>query len=762
MKRNYRRFCAVLLMLCLLCGCAAGNRRANLTLPGEAAEASQTAAAPTVQIDTTQKKIQETVFHLEYGELPLSPLQCITALTALDEGFLAGGLTEDAAALLKGDFDANVEKLPLPEGAEYLYALDKAADGSIWLLSGSVPAAYFDASGRLQRQEPDESGHLELTQYDASLAMQETISLSMTDTGRAERYVQLLALPGGFCILSASFLVLLDADGQELARQTLDTDDGWRFSSMQEVSGTLYALTRNFFGAEEPKLRKFDEETLSPLESAPMNKKSMGLGRALDGRLLIGSEEELDAYDPETAQTETPVSMRELGVQLGAEQLIETAEGYLLYTPSIDELSVLRWTEGQAPVKTLLSLAIVTGVNPVLSPFTEMLQSFNRSQSRYLVEYTIYSEKDLTDTESMELLRTQIMAGQAPDLYAFYSNGLDSGNLRPEAVGVDLLPLLEGEITKDSFAPNLYDLLTKDGALYELPLTLEVDTMLAPSRFFKEPGVTLDDLERARAQLPEGWVALDSWNTADNLFGLCVPVCIGSFTDRETGACSFDSKEFGDYLTWCKTWGGDGSTPSAPETTLVQLGWISSLMWLSGRGETLAGLWGEPGYTYIGYPTQEGTGSAYRVLTSLGVSGQCRDMDGAREFLSYCFSYLQDDALPANFALLQAEMDEYLAGNRTGWWGEELKITPEDAEQFYALLDAITVLAGSDAPLGEILREEAAGYFADSVSLEQAQKNIQSRASVYLQEQYPRVRICVRNQTVSSIRFPSTAATQLS
>lgn len=737
MKRNYRRFCAVLLMLCLLCGCAAGNRRANLTLPGEAAEASQTAAAPTVQIDTTQKKIQETVFHLEYGELPLSPLQCITALTALDEGFLAGGLTEDDAALLKGDFDANVEKLPLPEGAEYLYALDKAADGSAWLLSGSVPAAYFDASGRLQRQEPDESGHLELTRYDASLAMQETISLSMTDTGRAERYVQLLALPGGFCILSASSLVLLDADGQELARQTLDTDDGWRFSSMQEVSGALYALTRNFFGAEEPELRKFDEETLSPLESAPMNKKSLGIGRALDGRLLIGSEEELDAYDPETAQTETLVSMRELGVQLGAEQLIETAEGYLLYTPSIDELSVLRWTEGQAPVKTLLSLAIVTGVNPVLSPFTEMLQSFNRSQSRYLVEYTIYSEKDLTDTESMELLRTQIMAGQAPDLYAFYSNGLDSGNLRPEAVGVDLLPLLEGEITKDSFAPNLYDLLTKDGALYELPLTLEVDTMLAPSHFFKEPGVTLDNLERARAQLPDGWVALDSWNTADNLFGLCVPVCIGAFTDRETGACSFDSREFGDYLTWCKTWGGDGSTPSAPETTLVQLGWISSLMWLSGRGETLAGLWGEPGYTYIGYPTQEGTGSAYRVLTSLGVSGQCRDMDGAREFLRCCFSYLQDDALPANFALLQAEMDEYIAGNRTGWWGEELKITPEDAEQFYALLNSITVLAGSDAPLGEILREEAAGYFADGVSLEQAQRNIQSRARVYLQEQYP-------------------------
>ncbi len=737
MNQNYRRICAVLLMLCLLCGCAAGNGRANLTLPGESQpKQPEAAAAPTSQIDTTQNRTEEAAFHLEYGELPVSPLQRITALTAFEEGLLAGGLTEEGVALLNVDLDEAAKELLLPDGAEYLYALCPEESGGVWLLSGSAPSAYFDAGGRLQRQEPDEPGHLELTRYDASLAIQETISLFMTAIGRAERYVQLLSLEQGFCMLSASSLVLLDADGRELAREEVDPDEGWRFSSVQESGGALYVLTRNFFDASEPELRQFDGKTLAPLKSSPLDKKTLGLGRALGGGLLLENEEEICAYDPESLKAETVVSMRELGVRVGAEQLLETKDGYVLYTPGSEALDVLRWTKGQAPVKTVLSLAVVTGRNPVLSSFTEMIQAFNRSQSRYLVDYTIYSSTDLTDCESLELLRTQIMAGHAPDLYAFYSNGLDSGGLRPEAVGVDLLPLLRGEITKDSFAPNLYDLLTKDGALYELPLTIEVDTMLAPSRFFSEPGVTLDDLEQARAELPDGWVALDSWNTAGNLFGLCAPVCIGAFIDREAGTCSFDSEAFGEYLTWCKTWGGDGSTPGAPETTLVQLGWIESLMWLAGRGETLAGLWGAPGYTYIGYPTQTGSGSAYRVRSSLGVSGQCRDTDGAREFLHYCFSYLQGDTLPANFALLQAEMEAYLAGNRTGWWGEELKITPEDAEQFYALLDSITVLAGLDAPLEEILQEEAAAFFAGGTSLEQTQKSIQSRASLYLLEQY--------------------------
>lgn len=44
------------------------------------------------------------------------------------------------------------------------------------------------------------------------------------------------------------------------------------------------------------------------------------------------------------------------------------------------------------------------------------------------------------------------------------------------------------------------------------------------------------------------------------------------------------------------------------------------------------------------------------------------------------------------------------------------------------------MLAGLDGQLTEILQDEAAGYFAGSMTAEQAARNIQSRASLYLQE----------------------------
>lgn len=68
-----------------------------------------------------------------------------------------------------------------------------------------------------------------------------------------------------------------------------------------------------------------------------------------------------------------------------------------------------------------------------------------------------------------------------------------------------------------------------------------------------------------------------------------------------------------------------------------------------------------------------------------------------------------------------------MAGNRTDWYGEVELLGESDAAQFYALLETITVRTGQDRALEDILCEEAAGYFAGSISAEQAAQNIQSQ-----------------------------------
>ena len=735
MKQTYRRFCAVLLILCLLCGCAAEKEVTVISLPGEEKMAVEEQNAPEATPTAVRGKTGEEAYHLELQKCVPENLSGITALTVLGDTIIAGGQTETGPSLVSFPIEGGETKtLDVPEGADYLYALCENPGGGFYLLSGTLPAGYLDERGNFTFLSGDPEGNLALARYDENFKRQETTPFEKQYTESSARFFQMIKTDGGFALVSASMLVWLDDSGAETARQELDPNDGWAFAAMQERDGILFVLTRDLFRGEAPELRAFDAKTLTPLEVQTLPLGTAGLGPGEDGTFLLTNSDGLSGYDLASGKVQTIASWRELGAQADAEQIFRTDGGYVLFSPNEAALTLVLWKAGAGSAKQVLTLAVAADC-PVWYEFTQLFEYFNLSQQEYQIDYTIYSDSPYGDAEPMDVLRTKIMAGQSPDLFAFYSDGNQAPPLAPRAVCADLRELLP-DVTEDSLLPGLFDLLTQDGALYELPLTVRVDTLIMPSNLIDHPGVTLSDLEAARENMPSGWVPVDSWNTPGNLFGLTAAFCIGRFVDRETGTCRFETQEFIDILDWCKNWGGDGSTPEAPEKTLMKLGWISSLSWLASR-EDIAKEWFDgAGYTYAGYPVGSG-GSAYLVLTSLGVSTSCQNLAGAKAFLAYCFSGKQESGLPANMEVLREELAQYKAGNHTDWYGEVENISEADKAKFLELLSSVTVLEGMDQALENILSEEADAYFAGAATAQQAAKIIQSRASLYLQEQHP-------------------------
>ena len=155
---------------------------------------------------------------------------------------------------------------------------------------------------------------------------------------------------------------------------------------------------------------------------------------------------------------------------------------------------------------------------PVWYEFTQLFENFNLSQQEYQIDHTIYSTRR-TGTQSRWTFCAQNHGGPVARPLCLYSDGNQAPPLAPRAVCADLRELLP-DVTEDSLLPGLFDVLTQDGALYELPLTVRVDTLVMPSNLIDSPGVTLEDLETAREKMPEDWVPVDSWNTPGNLFGL--------------------------------------------------------------------------------------------------------------------------------------------------------------------------------------------------------------------------------------------------
>lgn len=410
-------------ILIIFCGCSAQKEVTSLELPGgpaapqESLDLNAVPSAPTVEIDTTQKETDNETYYLERQRLSLpEPLLSVTAQTVLDDTILVGGFSTDGVALAWMTLEGDSGTLQLPDSTEYLYALSPDDNGGFWLLCGSVPAAYRDAFGNVVIQDNEPEGKLVLTHYDSEYSMQETILLQTQYTGNNERFTQLAKTEKGFILLSAELLVQLDKLGAETARQNAEFEDGWRFISMQKIGSELFVLTQNRYDAAGAELRLFSADTFAQQEFTTDQAGMTGLGLCEDGRLLLGDSQTIFAFTPETSEEETLLVWQELGVADTSEQIWQTDSGFFFYTPNLSELTVLRWMSGEALSKRILSLAIA-GNAPVAGSFAQMIQNFNLSQDQYQIEYTIYSDTGLTDTQPTDLLRTQIMAGQSPDLY---------------------------------------------------------------------------------------------------------------------------------------------------------------------------------------------------------------------------------------------------------------------------------------------------------------------------------------------------------
>lgn len=69
----------------------------------------------------------------------------------------------------------------------------------------------------------------------------------------------------------------------------------------------------------------------------------------------------------------------------------------------------------------MLTLAILAGTG-METQAMQMVQDFNQSGTELRIEATVYSEEQAENT--LDFLRTQIMAGDAPDLFCFVNSGL--------------------------------------------------------------------------------------------------------------------------------------------------------------------------------------------------------------------------------------------------------------------------------------------------------------------------------------------------
>ena len=370
-------------------------------------------------------------------------------------------------------------------------------------------------------------------------------------------------------------------------------------------------------------------------------------------------------------------------------------------------------------------------------------------------------------------LTTELLAGNVPDIIDL--NGLPYTQLAAKGLLEDLYPYIDADpdFGREDIFPNVLKALEVNGGMYSTCSSFYLITAIgAASVVGDEPGWTYDDYYAALATMPEGCEGFDVGYDRNSLLTICLVLDLDEYMDWSTGECRFDSEDFVKLLEFAASGGNfdydryEFSRDDSASVRIQQGRQMLTMATFSGVDfmyEDYDKLFGGKA-TFVGFPTLHGVGSLMSISDGYCISSACPDKDAAWQFVrtvltdgyqssgfylptnkntfeeqlaaSMVVEYLRD----ANGNYLLDENGERIPQSKGGFTDginsyEIYATTEAQAEQLRSVIASATKLTDYDESIISIVTEQAAAYFSGQKSAQEVARLIQSKASIYINEQ---------------------------
>ena len=683
MKRQIALILSVLLCILSACG-GMGTDAPELDLP----EADVIESEPVAALGEYSLTVTQT-------ELP-GGLASLASACAAENGVYLAGAGADGAPMLGLWADGVYEPLDLSDGIT------------------EIESVFFgDALSVLARA----GDAIQILHYEDSGVLTTELNGDLSALGKDLYYAEF----GGMAYVMDSNTIAEVKDGQ-LTRGMEAEAAYLLFTAMQAAQDGLYIV--QFSGLDlTTQLLKLNAETFA-LEPADVGGVGIyGLGTTADGDVLVSCTSDGREF-VKTADEAELFDWSEPGiVSPGYTNLYELGDGsWLLFYRGQTSLELLE--EKLLPPKTTLTL--LTDL-PRAELYT-IVNDFNRTSEEYRVEVIQFGEDGLT----AELLRTQLIAGEGPDIFAFYdrSSLADLGANSFE----DLLVYLDAdaEYGRDTLAPELLGAMCAQDKLDWLPYSFGISTFTAPSAYLSEPGFSFDEAKQAAAKA--GLPLFPGWMTRDILWGWMSDFAVGQYMDLETGTCSFDSEDYISLLEECAAAAAEfGSDSAALYNSLLQFELLQNLIRVSTISDNYGGA-----YAFVGVPNETTNGSMFSPDLCFAISSTSGNKDAAWQLVRSCLSdehqQMNLTSFPASASVLDAMIDDAVE-NGVHYFEYEYELDEADAAKLRGLISETQTVQDAYPAVLNIMAEDAAQFFAGQITAEQAAVYTQNRVSTWLAEQ---------------------------
>ncbi len=401
---------------------------------------------------------------------------------------------------------------------------------------------------------------------------------------------------------------------------------------------------------------------------------------------------------------------------------------------------------------------------------------FNKTNDEYkirLIDYEQYlTDDDFTLPEKQ--FRNDILSGMGPDII-LTANMYDPRVYMNKGVFEDLTPYMEkAGINREDYLENILEAGSRDGKLYQLfPSFSLMCVEVKDSILEGKTGLTMQeamDLEAKYNCKGKGFANMSK----QSLLTQCVAFSGNTYYDTSDGSCNFDSEEFINTLKWINEYPDEEASINSEtdyyqsrgeeeknlrtNASLFKVDYLYDLRDFESAQEITFG----EKVALIGFPGSKDNASGL-ISADLGfaINSKSENKDVAFDFIKYYISeeyQMPEDEYTYTLPILEKALDAiiemkmespYEIDPKTGkkeyhdyeaysyLENDTVKvknISAEDAARVKKFIMGSTAMMSYDTKINEIIKEESAAYFSGQKSAEDVAKIIQSRVSIYVQE----------------------------
>lgn len=680
------------------------------------------AACGTAEPAVPDTAVEQTVtIDFEMREYPLpDDITYLTAQTSGTEYNVLGGMDYYGKPVVGISRTADsFEAFDLPETVEFIYACC-VYDDAIAVLSGDYPRYWKSPQGT---QTSDSTNFaLGLLIYNADGELVEEHYIYSPDANMGYHFYALCRVDGYFYIASRYALLMLNSDGDVLG--SLSMDSGYISGMCAYRDAIVFAVNYTSIAGGDDSAGVYILRDNTNMEYAAFIEQDYtvidGLGVSADNALLVNIDGIIYKANVETQEFEKIIDLSYVGLLDTDYKLLHGDEsGISLFTPyQTATLLLVKDTENAAKIPLVIWTPFEEGI------LSAMVSRFNLTNDAYVAQLVV------VDTDDAEQLKAKVATGEGPDV--FYCNDLIMGEAKHENYLCDLTDYIEStENGKNCLVPGILDAVSENGAIYIFPLKFALYTFITKKSLGVSTGATMDEFLSA-AEAYGGEIFQRDLGRSDVLYH-AVDQSMDAFVDTDTGKCSFDSEAYVSLLEGIKNARDDDEmgSPDAP-LPLLRFDQVGSFLRLS----ALYDFYGED-IIFMGAPAGESSnGSAFSIEIKAAISATSDKKDIAWQFLQTSFSTKLpiDFGLPTSTARLDAYFEQAYNGELNSYG--EITLTPYLKEQLYETCANTRNIKYRYSAILEIVTEEAAKFFNGQVTAEEAAKATQSRATIYVAEQY--------------------------